>query len=253
MNNLHSLSQLAQLAPYGLGPLVAGYGAVRGARSAYRAVYPTRKAKRSRVPRSLNIRGLHRFKRSVRFELKCKPAAGFSYDGTNYSTNMSMNFSLNAIGILVGAAGAGIAMPDTAELTDLFDQFRIDGVSIKFFYQHTEQLAGSLTNSMPVVLYLWDQADSTVETNAELIQHGDVKRHQLTRPLITRGKPLAIDALASSGITPLKYGTFLAKSNSTAQHNSFKMVWDPVGADGTAQSATLSVYVDLFVTCKDSV
>jgi len=89
------MDNLLQLAPYGLGPLVAAYGAARGARAAYSAV-SRRPAYRKtrRVPRSLRVKGVHPFRRTVSGSISYTPSLGFVIGGLSGSS-LTMTFSLS--------------------------------------------------------------------------------------------------------------------------------------------------------------
>jgi len=260
-NSMDALSALVRLAPYGLAPAIGAYGAYRGARS----IGKNRTSRRvKRIPRSLTVKGLHQFKRSVNFNMGYSPLNGVTGPAGGTSNSLSMNFSLQTVSILVGAVRSAQVIPNFAELTALFDKWRLKSVTVSVFFQDNSSSTGVTATNIPLVNYIWDSSDNTIETLDQMSQHPNVKRYQFGNGaarngcLKTRGVPLAHITGAGinggtvvTGTRPEKAGTWFDTATPDVAHNCLKMTFDPIGGTQVANEGSFSYYVDLMYELKD--
>lgn len=264
LSQFNTMNNLLSLAPYGLGPLVAAYGAARGARAAYSSVSRRpayRKARR--VPRSLRIRGLHTFRRTVNFPLVYTPNAGF-VSGALSGSSATFTFSLSELRMYLGAGSVAFAIPSYTDFTNLFDAWRIKSVKISMFFQNTSSTVASATTNMPLLVHAWDYEDNSVDASSAINQKDNSKRFQFGNgsapmgALVTYGKPRATSTgpLTFGGSAGLKQEpakTWLETTHPEVQYNAWKVYVDGFAATQATTEGSFSTYVDIVYELKDVV
>jgi len=260
---MDALSALARLAPYGLGPIAGAYGAYRGSRAVSKLTRRTKPMRR--IPRGINVKGLHTFKRAINFIVPYSPLNGIVGVAGGLDNRFSLTFGLDQIVLLVGAVRSGYAVPNFTELTALFDKWRIKGVTVSVFFQDNSSSTGVTATNMPLLNYVWDTSDNSLESIAEMNQHPNVKRQQFgsgstrTGCIRTSGRPLThlntgdsiSGGLASTGSRPEKYGTWIDTVSPSTSFYALKGVFDPLGATQVVSQGSMSFYIDITYELKD--
>lgn len=257
---MDALSSLLRLAPYGLAPFAGAYGAYRGGRS----LVGKRKRTARRIPRSLNVKGIHTFRRTAQFPMAYSPANGVAY-GTGTGNSVAITFSLADINVKVGSGVGSAGVPNATELTSLFDKWCISKVTVRLFFQDNSSSTGVTATNMPLLNYVWDNSDNTIEVLSDINQHPSVKRFQfgsgtakngcLTTTGYPQGHLLTGDAIsggtATTGSRPEPKGTWFDTTTPSVSHYCLKMVFDPIGATQVSSEGSFSFYVDVTYKCKD--
>lgn len=215
------------------------------------------------IGRSLSIKGMHSFKRTVQFIVPYIPTTGFQI-GTA-SQSLSLAFSLNQLQIMTGSQSA-IAIPGFADLVALFDKWRISGVRVKIFFQQSSSSVASVSTNMPLVNYVVDTSDGAAVALADILQYPDVRQYQFGNGATTAGclsvgvKPRAhlttgdqiIGQAAAAGGRVEPAAMWMDTTAPAVQYNSLKMVLDGFGATQATSEGSFSFYVDVTYQCKDS-
>lgn len=133
---------------------------------------PKSNSKRSRVPRSLILRP-HSFRRTNAIQLGVNSFSGFTSPSgsTIYGNGLSWCFQLQGTYVL-GSTGNNslVAMPNYAEFTSLFDQYRIKRVHVRMIasnnVSNATSTAGTLVGSAIPLLQLATDFDDNVPPSA---------------------------------------------------------------------------------------
>lgn len=215
------------------------------------------------IGRSLSIKGMHSFKRTVQFTVPYIPTTGFQI-GTA-SQSLSLGFSLSQL-LVNTAAATTIAIPGFADLVALFDKWRIAGVRVKIFFQQNSSSVASATTNMPLLNYVVDSSDAAPVVLADILQYPDVRQYQFgngatnagclmvgvkPRAHLSTGDQIVGQALAAGGrVEPAS--AWMDTSAPLVQYNSLKMVLDGFGATQATTEGSFSFYVDITYQCKDA-
>lgn len=217
---------------------------------------------RTNVGRSLTIRGTHTFKRTIQTSVPYVPSTGFQSGVA--SLGLSMAFSLSSLKITTGSVVTQ-SVPGFTDLTNLFDKWRLVGVTVKVFFQNNSSLTSSILTCMPLLNYVWDTNDDAVPGIGAILQYPTVRQFQFGNGaaasgcLVTSGKPLAhlgtgddVIGGTTGGTRPEKYGAWCDTSVPQVQHNSLKMYLDSFSATQATSEGAFSFYVDMVYQCKDA-
>ncbi len=157
---------------------------------------------------------------------QANPAAGVQfYSNTDQTLN---GFQLNTL-------------PNYTELTNLYDQYRIVCVEVRFIPSVTTALTGaSVDNLLPRIATVADFNDGSLPTNLTSLQQYQSYRADLFNKVITRKiYPRTATAIynngATSGYAFNDQPTWVDTANPGVQHYGMKwaMVW-PVAGTGTS-------------------
>lgn len=213
---------------------------------------------RVNTSRSLTIRGVHPFRRTVQVPILYQSATGFGYS-TLTADNISFQFNLTSVILNLAGSQFSIAVPGATDLSNLFDKWRIDSVSCKVFYQDTQSATASNATGMPIIVSVWDANDGNPAVLGDLLQYPGVKIYQFgngasaTGAMTTAGKPLAasITGLAAAGPSSEKHGTWLNTAVPATQYLGLKMSNDSLGATSATNGGQYSFYFTINYSCKD--
>lgn len=261
---METLAALASLAPYGIGPAIAGYGAYRGARSfgkaALRSLPPRKKM---RIPRMISARGQHKIRRSVTIVIPYSPLNGFTVGGGT-GQNLNFGYSLSAISMLCGGATSTLAVPNSTQMSTLFDKWRISSVRAQIYFQDNSSTTSVNTTNMPLLNYVWDTSDNAVEALSDMLSHDKCRRYQFGNGaakggcLRTSGRPqatLGTGDLLLGGTTTGSHveprATWFQTTTPNVLHNCLKIVADPIGATLATSEGSFSFYFDIMYDLKD--
>lgn len=127
----------------------------------------------SRVPRYVPLKGIHKFSRNISINFTLNQLTGF-IDAGGVTVGQSLAFTYTLNGVVV--KGTGIYnqrtdMPSVSDFTNLFDNYRIDGVAITMISGVTG-VGVQATNShmMPWFWIFNDQDDGLAPTNDQCMQ-----------------------------------------------------------------------------------
>jgi len=117
----------------------------------------------SRIPRYIPMKGMHKFSRTIPINLSLNSALGFVDDaGATVGSFLSFTYTLAGVRVNgnTGLFSRTYNMPNSSDFTNLFDNYRIDGVTIKMISGVTG--VGVQTTTGHVMPWLWvfnDQDD----------------------------------------------------------------------------------------------
>lgn len=137
--------------------------------------------KRTRISRSIKM---HSFVRNVTNEaFPISIITGGATPGFNASgiSNMQINFMLSGINLyLGGTTWTTLTMPNYAEFTTLYDQFRIDWVEGEIYFSANSAESVSANNgTLPMLICAKDYDDSNTATSTDLAQYNNCQYWQL--------------------------------------------------------------------------
>lgn len=192
------------------------------------------------------LRQVHHFKRVVNFG---DLVASTSSLGVQTPIANAYSFSLSQL-------------PNNTDFTNLYDQYKINGVKLSFVPKASESLISPLSGVtaplgfgrlMTVIDY--DDANAPGSEN-DMLQYGNVK---ITAPMQNHSryvKPMILRSLyqstTSTGYQPTR-GGFVDVANPTVPHYGIKVYASAPSISGaTASSITYSVYATFYLTCKNT-
>ena len=118
------------------------------------------------VPRSIYSPSMYHFKRSVSTKLSMNSSTGFTSGASDYG--IGINFQLDKVSM--NGPSVSTTVPSIAELTSLFDLYRIDKVVVKFIWSANSNIAANSGTGAPVLWVCNDHSDSTRPTGPDVIQ-----------------------------------------------------------------------------------
>jgi len=133
-----------------------------------------------RIPRSLSSSStVYPFKRTVSGILTLNPSTGFG-SGANFSYGLGFSSTLNQLVMRVGAATVNLGVPSSTDFQNLFDQWRVAKVVLKFAYSNNVSTSASGTTFLPMIMYAPDHDDDVAPSSeTELLQRPEHKLVQL--------------------------------------------------------------------------
>lgn len=130
------------------------------------AVKRSRRAHLSKKALSLSTK-FHKFIRACSFQapgaqLGYDQRTGFVYNGTSLLAHtLQFNFTLQGVNVYCGGTFVTtLTLPSNAELTSLYDQYRIDWVDCQFMFSNNMSNVTSPTTVLPVCYIAKDYDDS---------------------------------------------------------------------------------------------
>jgi len=203
------------------------------------------------------FRGVHEFKRSLTFNCPYVPNTGFQWATTN-AFGFALSTSLSQLGKYGGGAPTYPTYSGNAELSALFDAYRIKNLRVTMFFTANSSEASTtagLTQSLPVILYAVDHTDVTVPGAATtLCEYANMKQFQFgggTNKLVINVKPRAlITGSGNNGSIQTNVGEWFPVSGNTQEFFGLKF-YSP--QSGTAATATgnLVVIIEQTMEFKD--
>lgn len=233
------------------------------------AQWASGKRRPTSVPRSLYIKGVHKFKRTVAFPLAYIPSTGI---GGSSDFGVGLSCSMTNVYWSTLSGSAGVPIPGASDLQNLFDTYRIDKMVVKVFFQDTGSNTGSGSTGMPVISYVNDNTtppQNYYATASQILQFQGVRQYQhgngatkggcLQTSVVPRAKQLTGMQAGppgtnnSAGSASDKAFTWYETRNQGEANTHFGTLFyfDPAGATQTTKLGTFSFYVDVYFTCKD--
>lgn len=229
---------------------------------AVRARSRSRSVSVTRIPRSITLKGQHKFTRTIPLNFEVNPSRGF-VDFSNVSVGTFMSFTYSMSGIRV--RGSNVVpyniltpLPNVTDFANLFDHYRIDKIEIKVISTCTDVGVQVTSNhQMPILWCFNDQDDGiapTVQTqflereNARVISFSDtnIKGHTVYPRTATN----FYNGIALSGYGVGNKYTFLDMAYTDIEHYGTK--WAYISPNNTAdlKLATLQFLVKFHFTMK---
>jgi len=229
-------------------------GAVKAARALLRNV-PT-----NRVPRSVvSNSSIYPFKRSLRILLNCQGSTGFELTGGGSGYGMGFTFCLDQIIVNINAVNTSVAVPNSAEFTNLFDQWRIHHVDVKYVISNNTSAVANTTLFLPTFLIVNDNDDGTAPAGLnEMLQRPD---HQIMQMGLNgntnnvrrkRVVPQVAAGAFQAGLTSaytVGRRDFINASYPATQCYGQKVYWD-TPLQTASSMGLLFVYFDIFYEFK---
>jgi len=165
------------------------------------------------------------------------PSVGFQSSG-NTGYGLGLNFALASCQMQLGASTLDVLIPSYTEFSNLFDEWRIDHVSVKLVFSNSVSTTASATTMLPLIFVAHDYNDSSPPGSLiEMLSYQDCKIIQLGcnggmdnirtfsfRP-IARGQ--GIEHGSPSGSVALPPKTFFKTANYNETYYGLKIWWGP--------------------------
>jgi len=135
----------------------------------------------TRIPRTIGLKGEHKFTRSIQFAYQLNPSKGF-VDNTGVTAGSFLAFTYTLTGVTVKgsslAYSATFNMPNSSDFTNLFDHYRIDKVGIKMM-STVSGVGVQVTSNhqMPMIWIFNDIDDGLAPTQASQFLERENVRH----------------------------------------------------------------------------
>lgn len=183
------------------------------------------------------------------------------YYGTNGWFNTgALDFQINVAASvsninLGGVSVYGPATPNSAELSNLFDQYRITGCMLRIDWDYNSYPVSSGTAVAPLIYYVADYDDSGSSPVSTLLQYSGVVTHSFLEngysPLIVSFKPRPLRDIASTGVLtsygPMTTAPWIRTSEQATPHYGMKFCASQFGLGGISLigNITITCYIDL--------
>lgn len=172
------------------------------------------------------------------------------------SPDIQIQFAASVSNINLGGVGVyGPATPNYAELANLFDQYRINQVTVRIDWDYNSYPPSSGTAIAPLIHYVADYDDSGSSPVAALLQYPGVKTHSFLengyKPLIVSLKPKPLRDIASTGVLtaygPMTTAPWIRTTELSTPHYGLKLCASQFGLGGTSLIGQISItcYIDM--------
>lgn len=184
-----------------------------------------------------------------------------SYYGTNGWANLGApDFQVNFAGSVSNVNIGGVSVygpntPNASELSSLFDQYRITGVTLRIDWDYNSYPVSSGQSVAPLIYYVADYDDSQGAIVTDLLQYPGVQTHSFLQdgytPLIVSVKPRPLRDIASTGILtaygPMTTAPWIRTADMTTPHYGLKFCASQFSIGGTLQTGSIQItaYIDL--------
>jgi len=189
------------------------------------------------------------------------------YGGTGGWANsgnldFQINFAASQSEVRIGGVLVyGPSTPNSTELSNLFDQYRIMGVTVRIDWDYNSFPVSGGTNIAPLLYYVADYDDSGSAIVSGLLQYSGVRTHSFMHdgytPLITYIKPKPLRDVAGTGVLtsygPMSNAPWLRTAEMTTPHYGLKFCSSGFSLGGTTLTgtATITSFIDMeFVNPK---
>lgn len=174
-----------------------------------------------------------------------------------YGNGLQITYTLSGIGFNGNANSTSIAMPDFAEFTALFDQYRIVGARERWIWSNNIASASSVVgtlvgNCIPIVQSAFDYTDASPPASNTVLQEREDTEYlsfDTNGPKSFRVKPKCLGALSVGGTSAALAGQaseWIGTNAPTVQHLGHKMYMESQSNAATQlQTGYLWCYVTL--------
>lgn len=191
-------------------------------------------AKRTRIAKPMTNMRIHHFKRRTVGLISAR-------DGVNH----------------YGTAFTLASLPNYQEFTNLFDSYRINGVSVLILFDHNSSDVGpSGTNIIPNLTHVIDYDDANVLTaESQYLEYEKYKINRLDKPVkFYIPKPRFAIAAYSGAFTSYATKTgWVDCASPSVEHYGYKMLIDGsmAGGAGTNTLGVVKVITTYYISCKE--
>ncbi len=172
------------------------------------------------------------------------------------SQDFQIQFAGSASNINVGGTALfGPVTPNSAELSNLFDQWRMKGATVRIDWEYNSYPVSSGNAVAPLIYYVADYDDGGSANSSALCEYPGVRTHSFLengyKPLIVHVKPKPLRDVASTGILtaygPMINAPWLRTADLTTPHYGLKFATSLFGLGGTALIGTIHItcYLDM--------
>lgn len=207
----------------------------------------------STVPRGVVTS--YKIRRAWQQEITYAPTSGFFAGGPNLQFNFSGSASEVRIG---GVATFGPVLVNSSEFSSLFDQWRINSVTMRFDWNTNSATPAEATLVAPLLFMAPDYDDSGDANVAALLQYPSVRTHSFYQngysPLIYTLTPRPLKDVAGTGLLT-SYSSdmskpFIRTAELATPHYGVKIATTPMGATSTVAIGRIFItcYIDLEFT-----
>lgn len=203
------------------------------------------------VPRSVTTS--YPFRRSWQQLIAYNPTLGWASAG---SSNLQVSYALGSSDVRIGGVSIYVpGTPNVAEITSLFDQYKILRVTTRLDWSmNAYSPSADQTQALPIFYYVVDHDDSNDGTVADLLQYSGVGTHSFLtggyKPLIITQTPRPLRDVASTGIatgySPMERNPFIRTTEANVPHYGLKIALQNMGATVNANIGQLlmTTYID---------
>lgn len=192
-------------------------------------------------------------RRALQRSLTYNPAGGI--DGSGQYT-MQLTFAPGSTDFRLGGVSIYTdALPNNTEFSQLFDQYRIAGVTVRIDFSVNVFSNSGSAYTPPIAYFIADYDDPQDATVNQVLQYPQVITHSWVeggyKPFIASLKPKPLRDVAGAGIatgySPMAVAPFIRTSEMTIPHYGLKMALVNNGASASAiiGSFLVNVYYDL--------
>jgi len=207
----------------------------------------------SSVPRG--VVSTYKIRRAWQQEITYAPSSGFFAGGPNLQFNFSGSASEIRVG---GVATFGPTLVNSSEFSALFDQWRINSVTMRIDW-NTNSATPAETASVPPLLFIAPDYDDSGDANvAALLQYPSVRTHSFYQngysPLIYTLSPKPLRDIAGTGMLT-SYSVdnskpFLRTAELATPHYGVKLATTTMG--GTSSVALGRIFITCYVDLEFS-
>lgn len=203
------------------------------------------------VPRPVNTQ--FKIRRSWNYALTYYGTNGWFNGGT---PDFQLNFAASTSQLnLGGTAFAGPGIPNASEFAAFFDQYRINGVTVRIDWTYNSYPSSGGTAVAPLIYYVADYDDSQGCVLTDMLQYPGVQTHSFMSngysPLIVTVKPKPLRDIAATGLLtaygPMTSAPWIRTADLTTPHYGLKFCASQFGLGGTALLGSISIttYIDM--------
>jgi len=182
------------------------------------------------------------------------------YGNNGWANTGALDFQINfaASQSNVNLGGVGFYGPTTinsAELSNLYDQYRLLQVTVRIDWNYNSYPVSSGTAVAPLIYYVADYDDSSSSVISTLLQYPGVKTHSFLqngyKPLIISVKPKPLRDIASTGVLtsygPMTSAPWIRTAEMATPHYGLKFCATQFGIGGAVLvgNVTITCYIDL--------
>jgi len=195
------------------------------------------------------------------FKIRRSWTQDIGYYGTNGWFNQGVpdfqiNFGGSQSNINIGGVGVyGPSTPNSAELSNMFDQYRISQVTIRIDWVYNSYPVSSGNAVAPLIYYVADYDDSGSAVLSSLLQYPGVRTHSFLQngytPLVFQVKPKPLRDIASTGLLtsygPMTTAPWIRTAELATPHYGMKFCASQFGLGGSALIGNISItcYIDM--------
>jgi hypothetical protein len=199
--------------------------------------------------------------RNTPFRIRRSWEQSIGYYGANGwfnlgSSDFQINFAASTSNINIGGVAVyGPTTAGSAELSAMFDQYKLLQVTVRIDWNYNSYPVGSGNAVAPLMNYVVDYDDSGSAIMGALLQYPGMKTHSFLQngytPLIVSCKPKPLRDIASTGILtsygPMTSAPWIRTADMTTPHYGLKFCATQFGLGGVALigNITITCFIDM--------